>query len=221
MSDLDITAFRIQNAKDWKLLIDKLFPMGLPTHARWEDEASIINVLNHLGSVKNVNHLFFPSGGGLDLTGAQLSTEEGLIELEFGGSRRACKVASLTFESFSDEEDYQWNYFRIDTVPMSGTGTYDLKADAIQEELTEIYPGEYASRSAWDNREYRGEPLPATARLVTRILNGSMVIFQKTSLYNRVPDTYSAPHNQTDAEGMRTDIIGLKQRIEQALAARA
>jgi len=219
MSNLNLDNFRVQNPKDWKLLLDELFPVGMPTRSRWEDQPSVISVLNHIGSIKNVNHLFFPDGGGLDFTGACLSNEDGLVELEFGMSKRVCKLAALSFESFADSQDYQWNYFRIDTIPVAGTGIYELKADATQEELTEIEPGQYAPRSAWDNHEYRGEPLPTTARLVTRILNGSMVIFQKTSLYNRIPDTYSAPHNLTDADGMRAEIERLKQRVLEKLNA--
>jgi serine/threonine-protein kinase len=206
MADRSINEFRIQNPKDWKKLIDQLFPKGIPTRSIWEDHDSIVKVLNHIGSIANVNYLFFPNGGGLDLNGAQSANEEGLIELGFGSVARACKIANLSFESFGDDEDYQWNYFRIETERIESTDTYEMGPTSIMEELTEIYPGQYAPRSAWDNREYRGESLPDTARLVVRILSGSIVIVQKTSFLNMESNFDTGAHNKLSSEELRAEI---------------
>jgi len=205
MKPQNIDEFREQNPKDWKRVIDQLFPGAIPFHARWEGPAALA-VLNHIGSVQNVNHLFFASGGGLDLTGAA-AAHDGQTELHFTDSRRLCKIKSVCFESFGDETDYQWSYFRIDTEPLLPSGYAVEGDDVLQEELTELSPGEYGPRSLWDDRyEDEGGQLPATARLVVRLMSGSMVIFQKSSAYNRTRTTYLAPHAKLTADDFREQI---------------
>jgi serine/threonine-protein kinase len=217
MNSPNLADFRLQNPKDWKSLIDQLFPLSIPTHARWEGQSSIFTVLNHIGSIQNVNHLFFPDGGGLDLTSAKPANEEGLTELDFAGSIKLCKIANLTFESFGDIDDYQWCYFRIELESIDSVGASRPRNGRLIEELTEISLGHYVPRSAWDEREYQGEPLPRTARLISRILGGSMVIFQKSSIYNRIPGTYEAPHNGSSVNEMRGEIEKLRQVVNEKL----
>lgn len=212
MSDQE---YRRQNPRDWKRLIDGLFPLARPTRAQWEKPAEIMAVLNHIGSVAGVNHLFFPDGGGQDLLGAAVAGERGLLDLDCNGVSYYVKPESLSFESFGDRDDYQWSYFRLALAPLQGTGTYPNFEEQVagSEELLELTPGEYVDRSSWDENEHDGEPLPKRARLVVRLLRGSLVIFQKTSLYNHLPETYLAPHNQVDGEGFRAEIAAFRGKI--------
>lgn len=204
----NIVDFRAQNPKDWKNLIDQLFPLGVPARAIWVEQETIIRVLNHIGGVYASNYTFLPSTGGLDLTGAKVSSEAGLMELVFGQSARVGKIESLSFESFGDTgdpEDYQWAYFRIETEPLAPTGIGYVPSHQLEERVTELRPGEYASLDAW---EYRGEqededPLPKTARPLTRLLGGSLVIFQKSGDYNAARGTDGAVHNLMDADDFR------------------
>lgn len=211
--------FRAQNPRDWKRLIDGLFPIARPLRAKWEQPAQIIAVLNQLCSIPRANHLFFPEGGGQDLLGARVAPENGLISLNCGGVDRYVEPASLSFEHFGDADDYQWSYFRLALVHLPATGIYpDFKdAASVSEELLELGPGEYAHRNSWDENEHEGEPLPREARLIVRILRGSLVIFQKTSLYNQLAETYLAPHNKVDDERFRQQIAALRQSSMPAL----
>jgi len=201
------TDFQKQNSEDWKKLIKQLFPKGVPFRARWVDQASIVAVLSHLGSVESVNYLFFPRGGGLVLTGASPSHEEGCIELHFGNSRYICQVAALTFESFGDQDDKQWAYFRLQLEPLEGLDVASKDAEGYQEQMTELHPGRYVTPMAWEEREYRGERLPEKARPLTRLLKGNLVLFQKMSFFNLVTDSYSQDQKDLSEDQLR-ELIG-------------
>ncbi|PKL82810.1 MAG: serine/threonine protein kinase [Ignavibacteriae bacterium HGW-Ignavibacteriae-3] len=195
--------FITENKKQWKSFLQKLFSDNIPETQVWTDKNDIIYILQRIGSMHNMNHLFLPHFGGLDLTGCQLSHEEGCIELVFGERVYVVKPATLTFNSFGSDE-YGWAYFRLETNTLKPTGVYD-SLFSVKEELTEISPLEYVNRSVWDDRYYGydengdSKPFPNYVRLVTRLLSGSVVIFAKSSLYNANPDTYDARHNKMSA----------------------
>jgi hypothetical protein len=55
----------------------------------------------------------------------------------------------------------------------------------------------------WDHGEINGEQLSDSARRVQRYLRGSFVFFSTTSIYNQVPDTYDARHNEMTEDQFR------------------
>lgn len=223
MSNLTMEEYRVRNPRDWKRLIDGLFPIAVPDRAKWEQPQQIIAVLNQIGSVQSVNHLFFPDGGGADLLGAAAANERGLISLNCDGTSYYVKPESLSFESFGDQDDYQLSYFRLELTPIPDTGTYPGfgQSGSIAEELLELSPGQYVDRSSSDAGEHQGQPLPKDARVIVRLLSGSMVIFQKSSLYNKIPATYDAPHDKVDGEQFRLEIAKLRQKMIASLASTA
>jgi hypothetical protein len=208
--------FLEKNKKDWIEIQEKIFPSGFPERKEWTDRSEIVNVLKIIGSIRNSNHMFFPRGGGLDVEGADISTEDNCIEINTGGLTEILKPSRLIFHSFKAE--HQWNYFRIETLELEPSGVYEdmdysddesyepsdkekLSSFYSDEELCELSPGNYISSIYWDEGEYRGTKLPSSARIVTRHFKGSFVIFQKTSIYNRNSSTYDGRHNKmNDAE---------------------
>jgi serine/threonine-protein kinase len=192
--------FLEQNKKDWIEIQDKIFPKGLPERCEWTDRNEIVNVLKIIGSIRNSNHMFFPRGGGLDVEGANISSEENCIEIDTGGLYDILKPSRLIFHSFKAE--HQWNYFRLETLELKPFSIYEEK-DYSDEELCELSPGNYISRTYWDAGEYQGQELPSTARVVTRHFRGSFVIFQKTSIYNHNSRTYDGRHNKMTDEEFR------------------
>lgn len=142
----------------------------------------------------------------MTLVGASLSSEPGMIELRISDS--ACEICCpkrLLFESYAGKPE--WNYFRLELkqiYPALDTGsTVYLNT---REELTEVVPGTYAPLGAWFENEINGEPLPETARRITRFSGGSFVIFSTTSVYNRVSETYDARHNNMSTDEFRAYI---------------
>lgn len=135
--------------------------------------------------------------------GARESIEPGCIELLFPGGVYIVKPSTLLFRSFGPE--YEWAYFRLETERLNPSGIYE-KLPYPHEELLELRPGHYVEYSVlergfygYDENGYE-KPLPAEARPLTRVFEGSFVIFAKGSTYNRNPDTYDARHNKVTAE---------------------
>lgn len=200
------------NPLQWQETLAKLFPYSMPERAVWYEAKEIARVLALLGKIGSLNHMFYPSGGGNDLRTARLSEHEsGCIEL-LTGPCNLVKPVSLTFEGF--QGNHEWNYFRLETGPLSPCGVYEnddedrdrersMRDDVAEEgfaerevrariterlrmyeEVTEINSDVYAERWCWDESHYNGGRLPEGARLVVRWLRGVFVLFQKTSFYN-------------------------------------
>lgn len=189
--------YKEKNKQDWKNVIIDLFPSGIPEKCEWTKLEDIISILNAVGSIKNLNHMFYPTGGGLDLTGATKSNENGCIELHTGGLFDVIKPKSLIFEKMS--EDNEWSYFRIETNQLEPSGVYK-ETDGNYEEVTELEPNNYVNRNVWDANEYQGKPLPKGARVVSRYFKGSFVIFRKTSIYNSISSTYDGRHSKMSTD---------------------
>lgn len=202
--------FHTQNLIEWTELTHKLFPFGAPTRTTWFEIDAICLVLYEISKVSSLNHMFYPTGGGNTITGVSRAAESGMIALHIGEkSAEILKPAKLTYESFG--KDTNWSYFRLEVATILPIGIKNsLDSDGIREELTEITPGEYASFNCWIEDEFKGEPLPESARPVSRYLKGSFVLFSTRSTYNRTPETYDARHNKMNEEEFR-DYIGSSQ----------
>jgi serine/threonine protein kinase len=197
--------YREYNRLQWADVQQKLFPI-MPARASWDNLDDIIAILNILGGTSDLNHLFFPSGGGLDLDQAVRSVREpDCIELVTNGCTQIVKPVRLLFESFND--DLQWNYFRLETGGLAPSEVYcDTPQTELYEEVTDLGGQTYVSFSAWNNNEYLGKPLPEGSRAVTRFYRGAFVIFQKSSIYNSVPATYDGRHNKMSSDDFRASI---------------
>jgi hypothetical protein len=152
----------IRNPIEWQDLQKKLFPTTMPQRVIWENLYDIVKILNMIDSISALNHMYYPSGGGMDLRGAKLGLEPETIELLIDdGYVELIKPKRLIFESF--DSDAQWNYFRVETDELEPTGIKNVFRD--REELIEIEPLNYISRYDWESDSYEGER-PSTARLV-------------------------------------------------------
>ena len=167
--------------KEWVAILSKVFPDPvIPERYEWKSTEDILTILNIIGK-KNKNHLFFPTGGGLDLTGADKAKYEfGCIELKFDEIRAIVKPGHLEF--YKIDNTLSCSYFRLILADLAPSGCYE-DLSCKREELLDI-EGKYASRSYWDQGEYHGETLPESARLVIREWGKCMLIFGKGSPYN-------------------------------------
>lgn len=205
--------FRQKYLPKWEILIKSIFKEGVPEQYEWINLPDIISILREIGKSDALNHAFFPSGGGLDFTDAVQSHENGCIELKFGELTYILKPNKLMFEYFP-EGDYEWAYFRIITDNLPDTGVYE-NLSFNNEELTELSPLNYVERFVWDANEFAGKPLPSSARVVNRILNGDLVIFNKASLYNAISSTYDGRHSKYGIDGFRTYIESVILRLNE------
>lgn len=198
--------FHRRNLSEWLEVQQTIFPTGSPSQATWIDIDSICSVLNEIGNRQSLNHMFYPTGGGMDLLGASKAEENGMLALHVGGSRvEILKPKKLTYESVGFHP--QWNYFRLEAAEIEPTGIEtEMSNDGTSEYLLEIEPGRYVEYYHWHNGEYDGEPLPKEARGIGRFLKGSFVLFSKRSIYNRTSDTYDARHNKMSETSFRKHI---------------
>ncbi len=198
--------FDKRNLAEWTELTQKLFPLGAPESAAWNQIDSICAVLAEIARVRALNHMFYPTGGGNTITGVSRAAEAGMIALHVGEKiAELLKPARLTYESFGHEAN--WNYFRLEAAVAEPTGVKNaIDFQGISEALTEIKPGVYAPYRCWDDGEYKDEPLPESARPVSRFLRGSFVFFSTNSPYNRTASTYDARHNEMTSEEFRAYI---------------
>jgi len=192
------------NPLQWKEACSRLFPVAVPARAKWTGVDEIATALDVIGHIPNLNHLFFPDGGGLDFNHVTKSQREpGCIELHMEYTVLV-KPLHLYFESFGNET--QWNYFRLECAELSPSEVYDNYDDQESEELTDLGDGRYVNRSVWDDDSYEGAPLRPDARVIVRYFGGAFVIFQKTSQYNHGGgklDGYDGKHNLMTSDAFR------------------
>lgn len=118
--------YREKQLKEWDDMLTHLFGGRIPLQCTWVKNTDIINVLQVIGKKPQSNHTFFPTGGGLDLAGADVSVELDCIELYFnvnGKSPDIVKPKVLIFQSFN--APYEWSYFRLETEKLEPSGVYD------------------------------------------------------------------------------------------------
>lgn len=197
--------FKKRNPLEWRDQQLELFPYSVPQRVIWEKPDEIVQILNLLGAVDNLNHMFLPEGGGMDLIGARLGLEDKTIEMVIDEKKvYIVHPKRLLFESF--DYDWEWNYFRLESNYLEPLLEKDFAQEYFFEELVEIGPQYFISREYLDEGEYNGQKLPPYTRLVSRYIKGDFVIFQKTSMYNRIDVTYEGIHNQMDSDEFRSYI---------------
>ena len=181
-----------KNSLDWKKILQTIFGIAIPypLEYKWTEKNEIVKVLKVIGNLPNCNHLFLPTGGGMDLRNAENLTETDCIELIFDHQVYICKPAYLQFVSF-EESDEKWFYFRLETDKLNPIST-ENDIGEFYEYLIELNDGEFVNRSK-ENDTY---VMRDFYRYVSRILSGSMVIFAKSSIYNHDSGTYDGRHNK-------------------------
>ncbi|MBQ4522046.1 MAG: protein kinase [Lachnospiraceae bacterium] len=204
---IDIKAdYEKSNLSQWKYIQNTLFGKIVPDSAKWSNIDDIITVLNLLGRMPNINHMFVPSGGGEDFEKAEKAEEEGCICIKSLGNV-IVKPKCLYAENV--EKDYIWSYFRLELEELQPI--FEIVEEQIYENLTEDVSGHYISWKCGNYGYYDdGTPLPANYRIVYRYLKGSFVIFAKSSIYNDISGTYDARHSKMTAEQFRDYIVNLR-----------
>ena len=203
-----------ENLLQWVEINHKIFPLHEPDHAEWTELGRMVGILNILGTYDSLNHLFFPNGGGLDLTGARLARDPQSIELEFGGLVFEAQPARLVYERIS--EDFQWSYFRLE-LNVIEPKYEQYVVDPYMEEYGEVTRAD-GTIEAIHLRKYddldENEIARLKARHVVRYLKGSLLVFHKNSLYNQLVSKYRGEHEKMSAEEFKRQITVLSQKFK-------
>lgn len=183
----------------WEDIIRTISGGNPPSRKEWRDTSEILKILNQVAAAKDANHMFLPGGGGLDLTWSKPGHEPRTIELNCGGLTDLVIPKRLTFENLDDGNPHgMYYYLEIEGLsPVIENASTGLG----REEVTELFPGKYAPRWAFDAGYYDHDesgdeiPLPDSARVVSRYFKGNFAIFSKGSYYNRHSATYDGRHD--------------------------
>lgn len=191
----------------WKHIQKRLFGQSIPSKMEWEDTSEILKTLQIISDYNQINHMFMPDGGGLDLDEVFKAGEQGCIGIIGNDIISIIKPKILCYESI--ERDPLWSYFRLDFDILEPVFEEESKCF---EEITEVTAGKY---DEWEHGRYGYDendiPLPEGYRTVTRYLYGSIVIFSKLSIYNHISGTYDGRHNKIESQEFKKYIINMRK----------
>lgn len=200
---------------EWKFLSHLLFGEYEATSASWTSCEMIMNVLNEIGNLPVYNHMFLPSGGGMDFLKAEIAPEAGCLYIYvYPYGCYIVKPKILFFEGFS--LDFRWNYFLLELEELSPV--LDINNQINDEFLVEDSCAHYVSARYEQYGVYdydTGEKLPENYKVVKRYLRGKFLITEKYGPYNKIPATYDARHNMCNAKEFREYINLASQKANQ------
>lgn len=203
-------SFRMENEMVWTKIYQEIFGDIIPKDAVWKEPGDIISLLKIIGGYQSSNNVFLPGWGGVDLTGATVSSLKGCMELQTPGGPILVLPRSLTFERCSHDKHLDYFLLEIDDQkPLEFfQDNTEFTDGEFYEKIIELDPGKYIERSYWGSKEYEGTEFPAGSRIVhSYYRKGLFAIFQKSSPYNTIlnkkHDGYEGIHNKLGPEGFK------------------
>lgn len=77
----------LQQTREWDFIRNIILPGTKPAIIEWDEISDIYDVLNSLVHTSALNHMLFPTGGGLDLTDVKIADEKGCLKLATGAGK--------------------------------------------------------------------------------------------------------------------------------------
>jgi hypothetical protein len=187
--------FKIGNPLQWAGA--EVLAFNVPcARIEWTTYESIVDVLRLLSRRKALNHCFFPAGGGLDVTGADLAEGGQTIVLWHAEDQRygtVVKPIRLTLERVAAGP--QGSYATLETRELQPFGV-DRKGD-WDEDMLRFDEYNYAELPP-DNEDW-----PKSAIRISRYFKpGMFIIAPKGGIYNRV-DSYQGKGNALGRDRLR------------------
>lgn len=206
--------FEKRQESEWLFLGRQLFGDSRADSMFWSEAATIVDILNTVGTLPVYNHMLFSDGGGLDFVYAEEAAEEGCIYIHGAlGSLFVVRPERLCYQGFG--RNYRWNYFLLELAPLEPVlEQYD---EISYEYLVEDYPGSYVSAaySQYGVYDYdSGEKLPKGYKVVRRYLKGKFLIVLKNGPYNQINGTYDGRHGMCSNDEFRKYISRLIAMVE-------
>jgi hypothetical protein len=195
---------------EWKELEFTLFNEYTPNEVCWENDNDICVILNLIGKRRQLNHLFFPSGGGLDVEGQSKPINNGFIEVKLGSTFYQFKPIYLKFYSVNNNPEY--NFFGIECENVQPK--FPKYARSYIEDLIEIEKAGEITYVSDLSDESEENIETNNARKICRVLGGKLLITSKKSVWNMIPDSYSGLHNNYEFDSFRDMLLKLSDKIQ-------
>ena len=204
------SAFDKESLDSWNRMLSEVLPVGVPLYCEWVEPNDIVSVLDYIGKFKISNHSFFPSGGGLDLTGCRFSDlETDCIEIDFSSIPHIVRPRCLSFNSVGNEQHL--SYFRLELDSLEPACVCGLPSDDYEE--LAVVNGMYVDRSFFDAGEYDEKPLQEDSRVIRREWCGAILVFCKVSPYNKIPITYDKKYARMNKQDFHKPIVSINSEL--------
>ena len=196
--------YPVRNPFEWEDALRKIFPVAIPISTLWKNINDIKEVLTIIfQNYDNLNHSFYPSGGGNDFNTIEIDKLEGFLIIN---GRKILKPKTLYFESI---ENLDLSYFILELEKIE-----PICRENVFRSSERIFIN--------DNNEYSEEKLEGYEEY-SRFVEGKFLITKKTSIINKLDgelNAYNAIHNQLTIDEYKKLITELKLRLENTAASR-
>lgn len=185
----------LQQTREWDFIRNIILPGTKPAIIEWDEISDIYDVLNSLVHTSALNHMLFPTGGGLDLTDVKIADEKGCLKLATGVGKYYDLISPQKLYYVEFRENPNWNYIFIECNHLSPILGYN---ELGREHLVEDHPNHYVSAkdAVYGVYDYdSGEELPDGYNIVDRFYKGNFLIVPKHGIYNSINSTYMGMHH--------------------------
>ena len=185
----------LQQTREWDFIRNIILPGTKPAIIEWDEISDIYDVLNSLVHTSALNHMLFPTGGGLDLTDVKIADEKGCLKLATGAGKYYDLISPQKLYYVEFRENPNWNYIFIECNHLSPILGYN---ELGREHLVEDHPNHYVSAkdAVYGVYDYdSGEKLPDGYNIVDRFYKGNFLIVPKHGIYNSINSTYMGMHH--------------------------
>lgn len=197
-----------EEAKNWCSAFSDLSWNG-KTSKSWTGSTEVGTVLNQfLG--RNLGHAHYPTGGGLDWLKAGPSRERDCLAVWVSEKMLDIfRPSRMVAEYFPQAELESFLLIELEQLDALEEKT---PSSEPRQEFLELTEKGYVDRSIWDQGfleiDENGDeiPLPDDARLVTRWLQGKILLVAKGSIWNGDPTTYDGRHNNMSSAQIQAAI---------------
>jgi serine/threonine protein kinase len=191
-----------RNPYEWEDALNKIFPIAIPVSTSWNKMHDIKNILTIIfQNYDNLNHCFYPSGGGNDFDTIKLDNSKEFLIIN---DRMILKPKSLYFDSI---EDLDWSYFLFELEKIE-----PINEENVYRSSERVFINE--------NEEYSDEELEGYIEY-SRFIEGKFLITKKTSMINKLEgrlNAYNALHNKMTNDEYKNLIIDLKTKYKNTAA---
>lgn len=206
--------FQRLSRQAWEAAIAATVGPVAPDRAEWSELLDIDAVLRPF-LAGGISHAHLPYRGTLQFSSATPSTIEGGC-LEIGLDAKSLVVfrpKTLRLEHVADAPAESFILIECaDLKPVIGGSPTGI------EEVCDLRDGDYIERHHWDSQTYEAQdeeegtitrPLPEDAKLVRRILRGTVMLVCKGSRWNCSLQTGTGEHAGLDADRIREIIAAM------------
>ncbi len=190
----------INQAKEWDFIQNQLFLTSV-TSARWTNFDDIVKILQFVTKRSNLNHLFLPTGGGIDAEKVEKAYEKGHIFIYNIGPVIQLKPKNLYMECFTNPI---YNYFLLEAENIEPICRENINTN--KEYCAALSNGEHIISDGINYGVYKydsDEKLPQDTRIVERYTGGKFLFTFKMYGYNSINGTYDARHNAATIQEFR------------------